>query len=203
MVKLKMISGQGTTFTVITLNPESNSTRREKNHSQFHYDTLTWPEQQVRLWMWTSHWIWLEYWRKPRPIKIYGLGSHDSPYWTKNFLMGMHPGLIICCQRHGKTCQKQRHEKKNKSGLSENRSLTTLEDCVVFSSLIQKMKNSRRLWKMRGECCYEEWEPCHASSWRVFIHWTSLVCVSFGCFFVVRLSALVTCTGRAPPENAF
>ena len=32
---------QGSTFTGITLNRESNCTCREKNHSQFHYDTLT------------------------------------------------------------------------------------------------------------------------------------------------------------------
>ena len=31
----------GTTFAVITLNRESNCTCREKNHSQFHYDTST------------------------------------------------------------------------------------------------------------------------------------------------------------------
>ena len=38
MVKQEMISGpfQGTLFTVITLNPESNCTCREKRHSQFH-----------------------------------------------------------------------------------------------------------------------------------------------------------------------
>ena len=38
MVKEEMISGpfQGTLFTVITLNPESNCTCREKRHSQFH-----------------------------------------------------------------------------------------------------------------------------------------------------------------------
>ena len=43
MVKLGMISGpsQGTTFTVITLNRESNCTCREQNHSQFHYDAST------------------------------------------------------------------------------------------------------------------------------------------------------------------
>ena len=38
LVKQEMISGpfQATIFTVITLNPESNCTCREKNHSQFH-----------------------------------------------------------------------------------------------------------------------------------------------------------------------
>ena len=45
-MKQETISGpfQGTTFTVITLNRESNCTCQEKNHSQFHYDTSTSPE---------------------------------------------------------------------------------------------------------------------------------------------------------------
>ena len=63
-----------------------------------------------------------------------------------------HPGLITCGQSSGKTCQKQRNEKQNKSGLPKNRSLTKLESCVVFTSLIQRMlefqvtfqKNARR-----------------------------------------------------------
>ena len=43
MVKQEMICGpfQGITFTVVTLNRESNCTCQEKNHSQFHCDTLT------------------------------------------------------------------------------------------------------------------------------------------------------------------
>ena len=35
---------QETSYTAITLNPESNFTRREKNHSLFHWNTLTSPE---------------------------------------------------------------------------------------------------------------------------------------------------------------
>ena len=38
-----------------------------------------------------------------------------------------------------------KREEKSKSGLSKNRSLTMLENFVVFTSLIQQMKNSRRL----------------------------------------------------------
>ena len=34
-----------------TLNPESNFTRREKNHSLFHRNTLTSPQLQGRIWM--------------------------------------------------------------------------------------------------------------------------------------------------------
>ena len=52
-----------------------------------------------------------------------------------------HPGLITCGQKDGKTCQKQRNEKKNKSGLSKNRSLIMLEGCEGFTSLIQAQGN--------------------------------------------------------------
>ena len=42
---------QETSFSAITLNPESNFTRREKNHSLFHLNTLTYPELLIRIWM--------------------------------------------------------------------------------------------------------------------------------------------------------
>ena len=37
--------------TAISLNPESNFTRREKNHSLFHWNTLMYPELLIRIWM--------------------------------------------------------------------------------------------------------------------------------------------------------
>ena len=42
---------QEASYTAITLNPESNFTRREKNHSLFHRSTLTSPELLRRIWM--------------------------------------------------------------------------------------------------------------------------------------------------------
>ena len=42
---------QETSKTAITLNPESNFTRRKKNHSLFHWNTLTSPELHERIWM--------------------------------------------------------------------------------------------------------------------------------------------------------
>ena len=42
---------QENSYTAITLNPESNFTRREKNHSLFHGNTLTSPELFTRTWM--------------------------------------------------------------------------------------------------------------------------------------------------------
>ena len=53
--------------------------------------------------------------------------------------------------RDAEKCQKQRSEKKNKNGLSKNRSLTTLQDCEVFTLLIQRMQSSKKLSRTRGE----------------------------------------------------
>ena len=44
-------SMSGSLNTAITLNPESNFTRREKNHSLFHWSTLMSPELLIRIWM--------------------------------------------------------------------------------------------------------------------------------------------------------
>ena len=52
-VRRQMIFGpcREASHTAITLNPESNFTRREKNHSLFHSNTLTYPELLIRIWM--------------------------------------------------------------------------------------------------------------------------------------------------------
>ena len=42
---------QETSFSAITLNPESNFTRRERNHSLFHWNTLMYPKLLIRIWM--------------------------------------------------------------------------------------------------------------------------------------------------------
>ena len=50
--KRLMIFGpcQETSYTAITLNPESNFTRREQSHSLFHRSTLTFPELHTQIW---------------------------------------------------------------------------------------------------------------------------------------------------------
>ena len=97
MVKQEMSSGlcQGTTFTVIPLNRESNCTYREKSHSQFLYDLLTWPELQVRPWMWCLN-AALTIIGMSKGTEIYqmrGRVSHASPCWMKSLQTGTHgPG---------------------------------------------------------------------------------------------------------------
>ena len=53
-MKHEMIFGpfQETSLTAITLNPESNCTQREKNHSLFHWNSfMTYPELRRQTWM--------------------------------------------------------------------------------------------------------------------------------------------------------
>ena len=102
---------------------------------------------------WTLYRRTSEYRRTPRPImlvdwigrKTLQMCIHGPVSgWQRN---KRHQGLITCRWRDGKRCQKQRNENKNKNVLSINRSLTTLEDCAVFTSLIQRMRSSKEQWK--------------------------------------------------------
>ena len=89
-VKQLMTSGpcQETSDTAITLNPESNFTRRERNHSLFHKNTLTFPELLIRIWRSSK--------RNASMItgismghetcQILGQVSLNSLYWKKNLL---------------------------------------------------------------------------------------------------------------------
>ena len=91
MVKPKVIFGlsQEILFTVITWNTESNCTCRLKNHSLFHWKTLTLPERAIQLWMWCR--------RNVLTItgtlmatdncRMHGQVPRDSLCWMRNQLM--------------------------------------------------------------------------------------------------------------------
>ena len=87
-VKRLMISGpcQETSFSAITLNPESNFTRREKNHSLFHWNTLTSPELLIRIWMLCkrSALMIIGISMGLETCQILGQVSHKLLYWKKN-----------------------------------------------------------------------------------------------------------------------
>ena len=92
--KLKVTSGplQENSFIVITWNPESNCTCREKNHFIFRWSTSTLPEQHVHHWTycWRKYWRLLERgWRK-KNCQMHGQVSQDSFYWTKGHLTDIH-----------------------------------------------------------------------------------------------------------------
>ena len=87
-VKRETTSGpcRETSYTAITLNQESNFNRREKNHSLFHWNFLTYPELHIRIWMSSK--------RNASMIigismgletcQILGQVSHNLLYWKKN-----------------------------------------------------------------------------------------------------------------------
>ena len=175
MAKQEMISGpfQGTLFTVITLNPESNCTCRERsvipNSTEIYrrdqgYGYVTGcnaGEEYRRS---------LECWWGPRLARnldrfhqVHYIGWKTTG-WT-SMVQGetdkkekRPPDLTLCGQRFGKVCRKRRNVKKIKSGLSRNQSSTIPEDCVVFTSLIQSMKISRIFRRMRVESWKFRWQ---------------------------------------------
>ena len=87
-----MISGpcQETSYTAITLNQESNFTRREKNHSLFHWSTLMYPELLIRIWMSskrnTSMIIGMS--MDQETCRTLGQVSLNLLYWKKNLQTG-------------------------------------------------------------------------------------------------------------------
>ena len=83
-VKRQTISREAS-YTAITLNPESNLTRREKSHSLFHYNTLTYPELLIRIWMSSkrSASMIIGISMALETCLILGQVSHNLLYWKK------------------------------------------------------------------------------------------------------------------------
>ena len=79
---------QETSYTAITLNPESNFTRRKRNHFPFQGSTLTFPELRIRIWMSNrknaSRIIGIS--MALETCLILGQVSHNLLYSTKNLL---------------------------------------------------------------------------------------------------------------------
>ena len=97
--------------------------------------------------------------------QISGPDLQDCLYWNRNHQMGIHgpggdwrenkrpPDQALCGQRCVKICPMHRNAKRSKSGRSRDRRSTMPEDCVVFTLLIQMMRNSRISWNTRVESC--------------------------------------------------
>ena len=162
---------------VITLNQELNSTWRKKNHSQYHFNTLTLSGGRIRHWMccwkavlmiiWTLMLIGIH--RKNGPV------SRTSRYWMKNLQtetrgpgtgqqeFQQHQDPIIYGQRFGEDCLKQLNAEKNSSGPLNNRSSIMLESWEASISSIwmrlssrETMKNARKKLKLPMEAA----TPC-------------------------------------------
>ena len=163
----KMISGpfQAILFTVITCNPESNCSCREKHHFLFRWNVSMLPEILIHHWMqcWRKTLMITETWMEIVNCQIRGPDSQDLLHWKRNRQMGFRglggdwredkrpPGQTLCGHRFGKICPMRRKTKKSKSGLLGNLSSTVPKDCVLFIWLILMTRNSRISWKMRLE----------------------------------------------------
>ena len=77
------------------------------------------------------------------------------------------PDQTLRGQKFGKTCPMRRNAMTRKSGLSRNRSWTMPEDCVVSSSLILMMENSKTSWRMRVESCKCRCQPQSLANFNV------------------------------------
>ena len=172
MEKQETIFGpfQGTTFTVVTLNRESNCTCRETHRSQSRYIDVTRPTSTTMVVMFErhtdDHWniegdrdlsdLWTGF-------TIYQIGRKTTRWvdmvWGRS---KRHPDLINWGQEYREELQKQRNQTKDKNGRSKNQSLTIVESCEGFTSLIQQVWNSRKLFKMRGGWEFRCQQHCFA-----------------------------------------
>ena len=164
LVKPNMIFGlsQEISFAVTTWNPESNCTCREKNHSLFHWNILTLPELLTLRWIWCRRNILTisGTLMEQENNRMHGRVSQDSSHWMRNHLKDRHGPVrgwrenrrlqdpTMYGQMCGNTCLMHQNVRRNKSGLSRNRSSIMPEGYVVFISSILRMKNSRKPWKM-------------------------------------------------------
>ena len=179
-----MICGpcQEASKTAITLNPESNFTRREKNHSPLHWKTLTYPELLIRIWMSSkrsasmitgismnletcqilgqvSH--NLLYWKKNLPTDICGPGGD----WRENTL---HPGQIIYGQSSGNQWESTPSWRRSKSGLMKSSILKTHENCEGSISSTRRIRNSKKSSRTRVRSWKHLWLLlCHVKSWKI------------------------------------
>ena len=160
---------QETSYAAITLNPESNFTRREKNHSLFHWTTLTYPELLIRIWMSSK--------RNASMIIGISMGqetclilepvSLDLFYWKKKHPDGyilsggdkrensLHPGQIIYGQRSGKQWERMWRWRRSK-GESSN------WECLF----VHREKGFFLI-------CVCGW---HQSRWKETKHWSDVEC---------------------------
>ena len=159
LVKPKMISGpfQAIIFTVITLNPESNCTCRLKNHSpiplKYIYVSRTADTTlDVMLkknvddyWNVDGDRELSDTWTSVTRFSILSEKPPDGYTWSGERLARKQttsrPDTLWSeIWKHMSDASKRKEKQK---WAIQNRSLTTPENCVVFASLIQMMKNAR------------------------------------------------------------
>ena len=170
--KRLMTSGpcQEASYTAITLNPESHFTRREKNHSLFHWNTLTNPELLIQIWMSSkknaSMIIGMSMGQET--CLIHGQVSLNLVYWKKNLtdLCGrgedwqensLHPGQIIYGQSSGNQWERMPSWRRSKSGRMRRTIWRTHENCEESISSTPRIRHSRKPSRTRVRSWKHQW----------------------------------------------
>ena len=164
-VKRQMTSGpcQETSHTAITLNPESNFTRREKNHSLFHWFFLTSPELHIQTWMLCKKaaTMTIGISMDQEIFLLLGQVSLSLLYWKRNLQTDFcgpgrdwqngkrHPGQIIHGQNSGEECQRTLSWGRSIYGQLKNQSSIMQEDCEESISLTLRIWSSRKSLRMQ------------------------------------------------------
>ena len=185
-VKLQMTFGpcQEASYTAVTLNPESNITRRERerNHSLFHWNTLTYPELLVQIWVPSkrSASMIIGISMRFETCQILGHVSHILLHWKKNVqteICGLgrdwrenswYPGQIIYGQISGRKRERIPSWRRGESEHMRNLNSTLHENCEEFSSFFPLTRNLRRPSRMHATNWKHQWLPlCLARSARI------------------------------------
>ena len=164
---------KGISFIVFILNFVFISTCRKKNHSQYHWSTLTWPGVHIRIWMCCKRNVstTIEMLMVIEPCLTRGQDSRNFRCWVRNLLNGTcGPGgdsqtfkqlldLILCWPKFGQECQRAQRKSRKRNGLLRSPSSTMLENCEISTSPIWKTKSKRdhqkrkkEIWNSIGSC---------------------------------------------------
>ena len=155
---------------------------RDRNHSLFHWNTLTYPELFVQIWMPSKRsasmiigismgfetcqilghvWHILLHWKKNVQTEICGLGRD----WRKN---SWYPGQIIYGQISGRKRERIPSWRRGESEHMRNLNSTMHENCEEFSSFFPLTRNLRRPSRMHATNWKHQWLPlCLARSARI------------------------------------
>ena len=182
-VQRSMISGpcQETSYTAITLNPESNFTRREKNHSLFHWNTLMYRELLIRIWMSSrrSALMIIGISMGQETCLIHGQVSLNLLYWKKNLeTEKMWSGVRLTrkqltstpdhlCPELWKSMERMPSWRRSKSSRMKSSIRRTHENCEGSISLTRRIRNSKKPSRTRVRSWrHQSLLLCRVKLWR-------------------------------------
>ena len=182
-VKQLMISGpcQETSYTAITLSPESNFTRWEKNHSLFHWNTWTSPELHIQTWMLSKSAASMiagismgqEICLITGQVSLCYILLEEKPpngyLWSGEEINEKTADIQArsCGQNSGRKWERMPSWRRSKSGRMKSSIWITLENCEELISLTLRTRNLRRPSRMLARNWKHQWlSPCTARQTR-------------------------------------